>query len=286
MRNIVMVVSALVVLAGTGTAQRPKSLSAKVKAAVRSAVDSAATKAASATVDSLLGATGTSDCQATVGTQLVGSLKKKMAGAKATATTVAARCAADPTVAARQAAMLEAQAAQAATQATAARAMPSAASALASATPIGLAIGAAPVAFAGAKALGGLFGHKGPTKENMIKDLTKGRLELKGVKFIGASDALEDGYEDDFAALAEALQAIEGEYILNLPPEAADKAAPDTVMARRRLTKLSAQLAVAGIADGRLTLESRSPGLDPKKKSPKPGEARIEILRKPADDKP
>lgn len=155
---------------------------------------------------------------------------------------------------------------------------------LAAATPIGmLASGAAPLAF---KKLGGLFGSKAPSKEGMIKDLAKGRLVLKHVKFLASSDALEDGYEADFEALAGALGAMEGQFVLNLPPEAADKSPPDTVMAKRRLEKLSARLQVAGIAPDRLAVGNYPPGLDPKKKFPKPGDVDVEILRMPKDFKP
>ena len=82
---------------------------------------------------------------------------------------------------------------------------------------------------------GGLLGGKGQTKESMIKDLAKGRLVLKGIKFIASSDALEDPIDDDIALLAEALAAMEGQYVLNMPAEAKDKEDPDTTIARRRL---------------------------------------------------
>ncbi len=319
MKALSLVTVALLVCAGVGEAQpqRPKSsLGGKLKGALKGAVDSAATQAASATVDSLL---GTGDTQLvgghpcppgttpaggadnTVGDEVVGKLKKQIAGGKKAAVQPAPTCIPNPAaqaamlqaqVAAQQAAAQQASAAMAAqtaaglaSQAAAGGAMSGgAAKALAAATPVGMAVVAAPVAMKGVKALGGLFG-KGQNKESMIKDLSKGRLELKGVKFIGASDALEEGFDDDLAALAEALQAIEGDFILNIPAEVDDDAEPDTVMARRRLEKLSAQLAVVGIAEGRLALESHSPGLDPKKKAPKPGEAKVEILRKPAEPK-
>jgi hypothetical protein len=169
--------------------------------------------------------------------------------------------------------------------------MGGAAQGLIAATPVGAiaagAVVAAPLAGKAAKALGGVFGGKGPTKEGMIKDLAKGRLVLKGVRFIASSDALEDGFEDDLAMLAEALAAMGDEFVLNLPAEAADKEEPDTAMARRRLVKLVAHLQVAGVSQERLVaMGVYPPELDAKKKAPKPGEARPEVMKRPADFDP
>jgi hypothetical protein len=118
----------------------------------------------------------------------------------------------------------------------------------------------------------------------MIKDLAKGRLVLKGIKFIASSDALEEPIDEAIATLAEALSAMEGKFVLNMPAEAKDKAEPDTVIARRRLDKLVASLQVAGISPDRLTVVGMyPPGLDPKAKSPKPGDAKVEVLPLPKD---
>jgi hypothetical protein len=291
----------LAVMATAAEAQRPKSMAGKMKGALKGAVDSAASRAAAAVVDSAL---GTGDTQLADGSkcppgtiaaqsETVGkALVKKVRGTKDTSVAVP-KCVADPTaavgVAQQQAAMAAAnQAAQAAAMSAAAsQAAPnggSVASAMAAATPIGLAVTAAPVAVKGVKALGGLLGKGGPNAAAMIKELsTKGRLELKGVRFIGASDAIEPGFEDDVAMLAEALGSIEGQFVLNIPAEAAEKAEPDTTMARRRLTKLAAHFAVAGIPESRVRFVSEAPGLDPKKKTPKLGEAKVELLRAPSE---
>lgn len=158
---------------------------------------------------------------------------------------------------------------------------------LMAATPVGMLIAAAPVAGLAAKALGGFLGGKGPNKESMIKDLAKGRLVLKGVRFLPSSDAIKDGFEADLAALAEALSAMSGEWVLNLPAEAVGKEEPDTAMARRRLTKLTAYLQVAGVSPERLTVIGiYPPQLDPKKKAPKPGDVEVEVLRLPKGFKP
>lgn len=294
MKAPVLVLFALSLALAPTAAQTPKpSPVAKVKAVVKAAVDTGATKATAAVVDTLLGTGGTrvgSDgcpVATTVGTALVGKVKKDLQPSPDTATRAAMPCPADPAAleAARTAqtaeqaqldAQLQAQAAAGATPST-----KTAIGAVAAATPVGLAVTAAPVA---AKTLGGLFG-KGQTMESMIKDLSRGRLELKGIRFVGASDALDGEVADDFSALAEALQAIEGEFVLNLPAEQSDDGRQDTVMVRRRLTKLAALLAVAGLGD-RLELISGPPGLDPKRKLPKIGAARVEILRKPSPDTP
>ncbi len=164
----------------------------------------------------------------------------------------------------------------------------SVASAMVGVTPIGAAVVAAPVAVGVAKAVGGLIRGGDQSKESMIKELARGRLVLKGIRFLPASDALEDPIDDDLGALGEALAAMEGTFVLNLPPEAADAdddpktpAVPDTAMAARRLQKLGAALAVAGIPEERLVLVSRAPRLDPRQRFPKRGEARVEVLPLP-----
>ncbi|MGE0551857.1 MAG: hypothetical protein AB7R55_00375 [Gemmatimonadales bacterium] len=286
------------------SAQQPKATLAKrLKGAVTTAIDTAAAQTAAAVVDSALG-TGalrlsagecpvgtTAAGSATVGTAAVGQVKKALGGAErpSTAGAPAPTCVPDSSLAGQQA-MVAAMQAQAAAQAASGGQVvpgttPGAASAIgavAAVTPVGLAVGAAPVAAKGVKALGGLFG-KGQTAESMIEDLSEGRLELKAVRFVGASDALKHDVTESFAFLAEALQSLDGEFVLNLPPESNGKSPPDTAMARRRLTKLSAHLAMAGI-EGRLELRSEPPGLDPERKLPKLGDARVEILAKPAPE--
>jgi len=294
MRTPLALSVALACLAGSAAAQSAKpSLTAKVKSAVKAAADTGANRAAAAVIDTVLGTGGTrighGTCpmgtvplSPTVGGALVGKVRQ---GLKPdSATPPAASCAVDTAMLRLQAAgaeqaQLDAQLRAQADAAAAASVAPSAGSvvgAMAAATPIGLAATAAPSA---AKALGGLLG-KGQTAAGMIKDLSKGRLELKGIRFIGASDALEGEVADDFAMLAEALQAIEGDFVLNLPAELDAQGEPDTVMVRRRQEKLAAHLAVAGLGE-RLEQVSGPPGLDPKKKAPKLGQARAEVLRKP-----
>ena len=240
---------------------------------------------------------------ATAGQTLVAAAKKRLAGKRvdttATKNAIAAKvvCVTPQQASAGTQAMAgmpagaDAQAqAAAAAMAAGQTGMPNMGKMLLGATPAGAMIAgataAAPLVGKGVKALGGLFG-KGQTKEAMIKDLAHGKLFLKGVKFIEGSDALEPGFEDDIAALAEALQAVEGSYLLNIPAETDGKSPADTIIPRRRLQKLWAHLLVAGIQEPRLRVLGVYPSeLDPKKKPPKPGSSKVEILRLPADFKP
>ncbi|MEZ4455367.1 MAG: hypothetical protein R2882_02270 [Gemmatimonadales bacterium] len=262
MTRLVLVLVLVTLPNAAAAGQRPKLLT-RLKGAVKAAVDTGVTKAAAAAVDTALG-TGNSrlgKCPQgtgpTVGTAAVTEVKDRLKGTPDSAARPA-NCPVDTTRAA-------------------ARSNQPAGS---SGGTAALVAGAAPVAVQGVSALGGMLGG-GPTRESMIKDLSNGRLELSPVRFIGASDALAGDVTQVFADLAEALQSIEGEFVLNLPPEIGPTGVPDSTMNRRRLAKLGALLAVAGIGD-RLALESGPPGLDPGRKLPKVGEARVEILRRGA----
>jgi len=272
-----LLIGALVVGSAHGQTP-PKKKSGLIKAAAK-LVDTTATAAAAGAVDSLLGTkAGPATCPAgtvpttaapagpTVGSEVVAAAKKQLVGANDSS---------------------GAQAPAAAAQPACVQAPPTASAAVAPttpATPVGNAVAAVAAAPVALKTVGGLLGGKGPTKEGMIKELAKGRLVLKGVKFIVASDALVEPIDDDMAALAEALTAMEGRYLLNMPAEARDKEAPDTAIARRRLTKLVAHLQVAGVpADRVVAAGIYPPGLDPKAKPPKPGDARPEVLPIPKD---
>ncbi len=143
---------------------------------------------------------------------------------------------------------------------------------------VGGAAAAAPLAGRGLKALGGMFGRGGPSREHIVRDLARGRLQLKSVRFIEGSDALKEGFENELALIAEALQSVEGAFFLVIPPESDGRTPPDTVMARRRLMKLATYLQVAGIPESRVSVAS---GLAASLESrpAKPGEARVEIVR-------
>lgn len=140
-------------------------------------------------------------------------------------------------------------------------------------------LSAVPVA---ARTLGGLLGKRGPSKDGMIKDLTRGRLILKGVRFAAGSDSLEKSIDAEITALAEALEGMDGQYLLSFPAEARQGEPPDTALAARRLARLLIHLQVAGVSQERVTAAGVYPvGLDPKARPPKPGDARPELVPLP-----
>jgi hypothetical protein len=154
-----------------------------------------------------------------------------------------------------------------------------------SATPQGMlvngAIAAAPAAGSAMKALSGRF-SRGESKESMTRDLTGGRLVVKGIRFADGSDALADGASQTIDLLGEALQGVDGHFVMRLPAESDGKNPPDTSLARQRLERVAAHLSLAGITEPRLAIAG--PESSSKGKPAKPGEARIEIVR--ADGKP
>ena len=168
-------------------------------------------------------------------------------------------------------------------------AMPSVGSMLA-ATPQGMmvngAVAAAPMAVAGAKKVGGMFFH-GQTKESMAADLAKGKIILKGMKFVEGTDMLVPDAENDIPLLAEALHYVEGQFILSMPTESDGKSAPDFELAKRRVARIAVHLLTSGITDDRVT--TRAPGPpspDAKPATVKPGAARPELVRVPKVAKP
>jgi len=152
---------------------------------------------------------------------------------------------------------------------------------LAAVTPIGMAVAAAPLAGSALKGMKGLLGGKPQDKIAMLRELGKGRLELKGVRFIQGTAEMEPGFEPSFAALGEAIGLAEGTYVLYVAAEAGEKGvAPDTALSRKRLQKVWAAILVNGVPDQRIIAvpvlpKQMSEGRTP----PKQGQARVEILR-------
>jgi len=152
--------------------------------------------------------------------------------------------------------------------------------AIAAMTPVGLAASAAPGAIKGIK---GLMGGKPQDKVAMLRELGKGKLELKDVKFIEGTAELEAGYEPSLAALGEAIGLAEGTYLLHVAAEAGEKGqAPDTALARKRIEKVWAAILVNGVSDQRLIAAQVLPAaLQEGRKPPKQGKARVELIRLP-----
>ena len=176
----------------------------------------------------------------------------------------------------------------AAQAAQAAQAPPSATSSVGSMlsnTPQGMmvtgAVAAAPMAMAGAKKLGGIF-FKGQTKESMAADLAKGKLILKGVKFVEGTEMLVQDAENDIPVLAEALQFVPGQFALSIPAETDGKSPADFELAKRRVARIAVHLLTAGITDDRVTTRALAPpSPDTKPVTVKPGSARPELVRVP-----
>jgi len=150
-------------------------------------------------------------------------------------------------------------------------------------TPIGMAVTAAPLAGKAAKGIKGMFGGKPQDKIAMLRELGKGRLELKDVRFIEGTAELEPGFEPTFAALGEAIQLAEGTYILHVAAEEGEKnTPPDTALARKRIEKVWAAILVNGVSDQRIIAVSvLSPEMQAGRKPPKAGQARVEFIRLP-----
>jgi hypothetical protein len=159
--------------------------------------------------------------------------------------------------------------------------MPSPLGMMAAATPIGMAATAAPLAGKAAKGIKGMFGGKPQDKIAMLRELGKGRLELKDVKFIEGTAEFEPGFEASFTTLGEALGLAEGTYIIHVPAEQGEKGAPpDTALARKRLEKAWAALLASGVPDQRVIAAAvLPPALAAGRKPPKAGEARVEFIR-------
>jgi hypothetical protein len=151
--------------------------------------------------------------------------------------------------------------------------------AVAKMTPIGLAAGAAPGAIKGVK---GLLGGKPQDKTAMLRDLGRGKLELKQVKFIEGTQEFEPGFEESFTTFAEAITLVEGTYLMHVSAEAPREkgAEPDTVLARKRLAKVWALMAASGVSDQKVIPVSELPEvMSAGRKLPKAGDVKIEIIK-------
>jgi len=151
--------------------------------------------------------------------------------------------------------------------------------AMASMTPMGMAVGAAPGAIKGVK---GMLGGKPQDKTAMLRELGRGKLELKQVKFIEGTQEFEPGFEASFTAFAEAIALVEGTYYMHVPAESPREkaAAPDTALARKRLAKVWALMAASGVSDQKVIVVTELPAsLSEGRKLPKPGDAKVEIIK-------
>jgi hypothetical protein len=151
--------------------------------------------------------------------------------------------------------------------------------AMASMTPVGMAVKVAPGAIKGVK---GMLGSKPQDKLAMLRELGKGSLELKHVKFIEGTLEFEPGFEESFVAFAEAIALVEGTYFMHVSAEQSRQkgAEPDTVLSRKRVAKVWSLMAANGVSDQKVIAASvLPPSLSAGRKPPKPGDVKIEIIK-------
>ena len=139
---------------------------------------------------------------------------------------------------------------------------------------VGGAVAAAPLAGKAARKLGGMFGRGAQTPESMQKDLAKGRLTMKKLRFADGSDELGEGADEEIAKLGQALAAGEGRFELQVAPEGTEET--DRALAGLRAQRVLAHLLVAGIAVDRLSAGAAA-------KPVKRGDARLEVHARSAE---
>ncbi len=153
------------------------------------------------------------------------------------------------------------------------------------ATPLGMAVTAAPLAAAGAsaaaKGVKKLIG-KGPvTAMGLLKEVQgKGHLALRGVHFVAHTEILDDGYEESLSALAEALAQVPGPFALYVEPEADKGDEPDLELAQKRVALIWATLVAAGVPESVFVAGVMVPAsLVQDRKPAKPGDADVEVWK-------
>jgi hypothetical protein len=167
--------------------------------------------------------------------------------------------------------------------------MKGAATAMLTATPVGMAVvgakAAAPVAGKVAGALGNRF-RRGPSKEDMVKELTAGRLLVESIKFDAGSDVPNKGSAKGITMLADVIKAIEGRFMVRITPESDGKSASDPKLAHRRSKQMVAALVAAGIPAARLVEAPLTNVVSWDAGPPQKSEAKVEIVPAPAKGKP
>lgn len=101
-------------------------------------------------------------------------------------------------------------------------------------------------------ALGSLF-HRGPSKDDMVRDLTAGRLYLENVSFKAAAADATSGSDKALATLVDALKSADGRFVLKVTDESDGKAPADAKLAQTRARHLVAKLHSAGVPVTKVT---------------------------------
>jgi len=115
-----------------------------------------------------------------------------------------------------------------------------------------------------------------------VRELGKGNLEFKSVKFIEGTLEFEPGFEESFAAFAEAIALVEGTYLMHVSAEAPRQkgAEPDTVLARKRVAKVWGLMAASGVSEQKvIAVTELPPALREGRKLPKAGSVKVEIIK-------
>jgi outer membrane protein OmpA-like peptidoglycan-associated protein len=160
-------------------------------------------------------------------------------------------------------------------------AMKGAATAALSATPIGMAVvgakAAAPYAGRAKNALASRF-HRGPSKENMMKELATGHLEVENVAFDAGSDTPKSSSDKSLAALVDALKETDGVFIVRVTPESNGTTAADPKLAQRRAAMLTAKFIQAGVPANRVSAAPVAVATVWDSGPPKKADAKLEIV--------
>ena len=160
-------------------------------------------------------------------------------------------------------------------------ALKGAATAMLTATPVGMAVvgakAAAPVAGKVAGALGGRF-RRGPSKEDMLKELATGRLMVEGIRFDAGSESPNSGSAKVLGLLAEVMKASENRFTVRVTPESDGKAAADPKLAHKRARQIVTALVAAGIPATRLAEAPLTNVVSWEAGPPKKAEAKVEIV--------
>ncbi|MGE0552225.1 MAG: hypothetical protein AB7R55_02220 [Gemmatimonadales bacterium] len=282
---VALVIGATLLIVASAVAQSPLSRLRKAKDAVKKAVDTAASKAAADAIDSsrlakpltpvaaLLGdRPGCAGDSTAVGATVVTAAKREL---QLGDTTLLAQPGSPcPNGTATGAGSGAAERARVAPQ-VGGGAGTDAASA------VSAALVAAPLVAGGAKRL---FGSKPPSASDVLKTLLqKGRVEVRGMRFLPGSDRMEPVPLPLVEPVAEALAALDGRVGIHVCLEANPRGAmADTALTRRRLERVWATLlsvgasdrAFAPLAETRLDLLAES-------KAAKLGESEVELILLP-----
>jgi outer membrane protein OmpA-like peptidoglycan-associated protein len=136
---------------------------------------------------------------------------------------------------------------------------------------------AAPVAGKVAGALSNRF-HRGPSKDNMIKGLATGRLEVENVTFESGVDTPKSSSDKSLAALVDALKETDGQFTIKVTPESNGSAAADPKLAQRRAALITAKLIQAGVPANRVTAAPLTVTSSWDNGPPKKTDARLEVI--------